>query len=642
MQVLEAYGISHDYGLRPLFEGLELVLEEGERVGLVGANGSGKSTLMRIIAGLEEPLAGEVLLQPRVRLAYLPQEPEFFPGTTVYAALEEGLAGLVALREEYEEVTARLLGRIEAPERRELTTRAQRLHDILGNEGAWDLRPRIEETITLLGLPPAETVLDLQSGGTRKRVALGKALLAEPDLLLLDEPTNHLDTRTVAWLERRLQTFRGTLVLVTHDRYFLEAVVGRILEVSCGKLASYPGNYSAYLEAKGREWELAQRRDEKRLKLLARELEWLRQGAKARTTKQKARVERVAKLSGHKGLRKDKPVELLFDPQQRLGHTILKAHRVGKRYGDRPLFGDFSLELLGGERIGIIGPNGCGKTTLLRLLIGELEPDSGYIKQGVNTRLAYFDQQRAQLDPNATIWDSVVPGGDHVLVSSQKLHKKAFLASFLFPAEMQRIRVGLLSGGERNRLLLARLMLEGANVLVLDEPTNDLDLRTLEVLEEQLSSFPRLADRGHPRPLFPGQGDRGDLRVRGRGSDPPLPGQLQLLPAAQGGGAGGGPPGRGSPQGDRGRLPQERGAPDRQWIALPGKERAGRDGRADGRGGGGARAGALPAGGPGDRQRCRGPGRGLCPGADAGAGAGTAVRPLGGAGAQGERRGVTA
>jgi len=489
VQVLKAENITHDYGLRPLFDRLELVLEEGEKLGLVGPNGCGKSTLVRILAGQEVPLGGTVSFTRKVKVACLAQEPRFRPGTSVFGALEHGLADLAQLREEYGRVTAELKKKTDRVLRKRLTARAQKLHDTLDSTSAWDIRPRIEEMVTRLRLPDPETVLDNQSGGTVKRVALAQALLCRPELLLLDEPTNHLDTGTVVWLEKWLRNYRGTLVLITHDRYFLEAVVGRMAEISCGVLKSYPGNYSAYLEAKKKEWELARRADEKRLKILVREIEWLKSGVKARTTKQKARIQRIKKLSGVKSARRDKPVQLLFDPEKRLGHTILKAHRLCKSFGAHRVIDDFSFELLGRERIGIIGPNGCGKTTLIRMLVGELEPDSGYAKEGVNTRIAYFDQTREQLDPGATIWDSVAPGGDHVLVSSQRLHKKAFLESFLFPAAVHRFRVELLSGGERNRLLLARLMLAGANVLVLDEPTNDLDLQTLEVLEQQLKSF---------------------------------------------------------------------------------------------------------------------------------------------------------
>ncbi len=489
MQVLKAENITHDYGLRPLFEGLELVLEEGEKVGLVGPNGCGKSTLIRILDGIEVPLGGTVTFTRKVKTAFLAQEPRFRPGTSIYGALEEGLADLAELKEEYEQVTVKLKKKLDRTLRAELTARAQKLHDTLDTASAWDIQPRIEEMVTRLRLPDPETLLDNQSGGTVKRVALGQGLLCRPDILFLDEPTNHLDTETVVWLEKWLQNYRGTLILITHDRYFLESVVDRIAEISCGRLQNYPGNYSAYLEAKKKQWELAKRADEKRLKILVREIAWLKSGIKARTTKQKARIQRIRKLASVKSAKRDKPVQLLFDPKKRLGHTILKAHRLHKSFGGRKFIDDFSFELLGKERIGIIGPNGCGKTTLIRMLVGELEPDSGYVKEGANTRIAYFDQTREQLDPKATIWDSVAPGGDHVLVSSQRLHKKAFLESFLFPAAIHRFRVELLSGGERNRLLLARLMLAGANVLMLDEPTNDLDLQTLEVLEEQLKNF---------------------------------------------------------------------------------------------------------------------------------------------------------
>ncbi|MCE5272095.1 ABC-F family ATP-binding cassette domain-containing protein [bacterium] len=487
--MLKAENIRHDFGARPLFDGLELVIEEGARLGLVGANGSGKTTLFRILAGQLNPLEGSVIYPKKVRVGYLAQEPEFVPGATVFGALEEGLAEVTALQDEFSEVTAALQTETDHTRRAALSARQQELHDRLQIGGGWDIAPRIEEMITVLGLPAPETRLDHQSGGTLKRVALARVLLSRPEMLFLDEPTNHLDTRTVEWLERRLAEFRGTLVLITHDRYFLEAVVNRIAEISLGKIKQYPGSYSAFLEAKKKEWELIQRLDERREKILAREIEWLRRGPKARSTKQKARVDRAKSMARVRRTEKDKPVELLFDPESRTGRTILKAHRVGMSFDSRPVVSDFSLELLGGERIGVLGPNGCGKTTLIRMLVGELEPESGYVKEGLNTSIAYFDQKRAQLDPAATIWDSVAPGGEHVLVSSQRLHKKAFLESFLFPAPMQRLKVGLLSGGEKNRLLLARLMLAGANVLVLDEPTNDLDLPTLEVLEQQLVSF---------------------------------------------------------------------------------------------------------------------------------------------------------
>jgi len=489
MQVLKAENISHDFGVRPLFEGLELVLEEGDKLGLIGANGSGKTTLVRILAGIETPLGGTVVYPKKVKTAWLDQEPAFGRGLTVYRALEQALDELVGMREEYEDISIRLRGELKRTERAELGHRAQRLHDLLDSLSGWDLRPRIEEIVTRLRLPDPDTPLEGLSGGILKRVALGKVLLTEPELLLLDEPTNHLDTETVTWLEKTLVAFRGTLVLITHDRYFLETVVNRIAEIARGRLQFYPGSYTAYLEARKTEWELAKRSDERRKKLLAREIEWLKRGTKARTTKQKARIQRIAKMAAVKDSGKEKPVKLLFEPGERPGRTILKAHRLHKSFGEKKLILDFSLELLGGERIGIIGPNGCGKTTLLKLLVGRLEPDSGFVKEGINTGIAYFDQQREQLDPGVTIWDSLAPGGDHVMVSSRKLHKKAFLESFLFPAAVHRFRVGLLSGGERNRLLLARLMLSGANVLVLDEPTNDLDLPTLQVLEDRLREF---------------------------------------------------------------------------------------------------------------------------------------------------------
>jgi len=306
MQVLKAENITHDYGLRPLFESLELVLEEGEKVCLVGPNGCGKSTLIRILDGIEVPLGGTVTFTRKVKTAFLAQEPRFRPGTSIYGALEEGLADLAELKEEYEQVTVKLKKKLDRTLRAELTARAQKLHDTLDTASAWDIRPRIEEMVTRLRLPDSETLLDNQSGGTVKRVALGQGLLCRPDILFLDEPTNHLDTETVVWLEKWLQNYRGTLILITHDRYFLESVVDRIAEISCGRLQNYPGNYSAYLEAKKKQWELAKRADEKRLKILVREIAWLKSGIKARTTKQKARIQRIMRLASVKSAKRDK------------------------------------------------------------------------------------------------------------------------------------------------------------------------------------------------------------------------------------------------------------------------------------------------------------------------------------------------
>jgi len=451
--LLRAASISLAFGSRTVFDGLELVIEEGERVGLIGVNGSGKSSLMKILAGTMPPDDGELQLQRGTKVTYLPQEPVFAAGATVMSEL---LAGGAPAHE------------------------GRALLDRLGVKD-WD-----------------REVAEL-SGGTRKRVAVARALLTRPDLLMLDEPTNHLDADTVDWLEEELDRLQGALLLVTHDRYFLDDLVDRIVEIEPGSgLVSYPGNYHAYVEQKATRQEEAEKNQHKRERWIAQEVAWLRQGVEARRTKSKARIQRAQKLMAEKGLQRAKTAALQTAAAPRLGHTVLEARGVGKSFDHRTIIENIDLILQKGDRIGIVGKNGAGKTTFLRVLLGELAADAGEVIVGKNTRIAYYDQQRAQLDPEWTVYESALGerirgdvrrSEDYVELGERRIALRDYLDDLLFPVPMQKMQVKALSGGERNRLLLARLFLQGANVLVLDEPTNDLDLVTLNVLEGLLLQF---------------------------------------------------------------------------------------------------------------------------------------------------------
>src|SRR5436305_5928706 len=494
--LLRAASLSLAFGSRTVFHDLTLVIEEGERVGLIGVNGSGKSSLMKILAGAMPPDDGELQLRRDARVTYLPQEPAFASGATVESELS---AANPALREALGAHTA-LSRRLEhgAAGERELEQLADLSHRI-EQLGGWDTAHEARTLLDRLGVKEWDRPLDDLSGGTRKRVAVARALLTRPDLLLFDEPTNHLDADTVDWLEEELDRVSGALLLVTHDRYFLDDLVDRIVEISPGEgLASYPGNYQAFLEAKAAQREQAALQAHKRERWIAQEVAWLRRAPEARRTKSKARIERARKLMSEKGYARAQTAALQTAAVPRLGHTVIEATGVGKSFDGRRIIEDVDLILQRGERIGIVGRNGAGKTTFLRVLLGELPPDEGNVVIGKNTRAAYYDQQRAQLDPEWTVYESAlgerIPGDvrqseDYIELSGRRVALREYLDDLLFPVPMQKMQVKALSGGERNRLLLARLFLQGANVLVLDEPTNDLDLVTLNVLEQLLLEF---------------------------------------------------------------------------------------------------------------------------------------------------------
>ncbi len=466
--------VSMAYGHLPLLDNVSLQIDPRERVCLIGRNGAGKSTLLQILSGQLPPDRGAVWRQPGVRAARLVQDVTLSDDRSVFEVVAEGLGEVSALATAYHQ-TAVALEHDSSPELLEKLGRLQ--HDLEERKG-WQFEQRVELILSRLSLSPDARVNTL-SGGWRRRVALAQALVGEPDLLLLDEPTNHLDIDAITWLETLLVDYPGAVVFITHDRAFLQRVATRIVELDRGKLWSWPGSYDTFLQKK-EEW-LANEavRQEKFDKKLAEEEVWLRQGIKARRTRNEGRVR--AQVGS---------VKLQIERADQSGRLVFEAEHVSKSYGDRVVVGDLTTTVIRGDRIGLIGPNGSGKTTLLRLLLGEVEPDTGEVRRGTNVQVAYYDQQREQLDPERTVADTVADGNDTVTVNGQSRHVHGYLRDFLFPAERARSPVKALSGGERNRLLLARLFTRQANVLVLDEPTNDLDLETLELLEAQLVDWP--------------------------------------------------------------------------------------------------------------------------------------------------------
>jgi ATP-binding cassette subfamily F protein uup len=442
------------YGHVPLLDHVDLVVEPGERIGLIGRNGTGKSSLLGLIEGRAHADDGRVWIAPGARIAAVPQEPAFAPGVSVFEAVAEALRPLIP-------------------------------HD-----DAWTLQHRVEGTLGRFKLDGSARIESL-SGGLRKRVALARAVVLEPDLLLLDEPTNHLDIAAIEWLEEALVAFRGAVVFVTHDRRFLDRVAQRILELDRGRLLSYPGNFSAYEVRKAEQLAVEAVESRKFDKLLAQEEAWIRKGVEARRTRNEGRVRRLEALRDERAARRDRVgrVDLAVSAGERSGKLVAELEHVSKRYGDKPVVEDFSTRVMRGDKIGFIGPNGSGKTTLLKLILGELAPDAGTVRLGTKLAVAYFDQLRSALDDEATLADTISPGSDFVEVDGARKHVISYLGDFLFPPERARAPVKSLSGGERNRLLLARLFSRPANVLVLDEPTNDLDIDTLELLETLLQDY---------------------------------------------------------------------------------------------------------------------------------------------------------
>ncbi len=476
------------FGHVALLDHVDFQLDEGERVGLIGRNGGGKSSLLRVLAGQENLEDGIVWRQPGTRICFVSQEPPLDAEATVFDAVAAGLGELQQIIKDYHHLSHQLAE--PDADHEALLERMQHLQTQLEAQDGWAVQARIETAIAKLGLD-ANAIVGALSGGVRKRVALAQALVAEPEVLILDEPTNHLDFDSIEWLEGLLNTFRGSVLLVTHDRRFLDNVVTRIVELDRGKLASFPGNFSAYQRIKERMLADEAVVNAKFDKVLAQEEVWIRKGVEARRTRNEGRVRRLESLRLERAARREKvgTVEMSLDTGERSGKLVAELTHVSKAFGGKPVIRDFSCRIQRGDKIGLLGPNGAGKSTLLKIILGEMSPDSGNVKLGTKLSVAYFDQLRAQLDDNATLADTISPGADYIEIGGVKKHVISYLGDFLFAPERARSPVKSCSGGERNRLLLARLFTRPANVLVLDEPTNDLDIETLELLEEMLASY---------------------------------------------------------------------------------------------------------------------------------------------------------
>ena len=461
----------------------------GAKIGVLGLNGAGKSTVLRIMAGEIDDVLGEAFPADGITVGYLPQEPELDPLKTVLGNVKEGVAEVRSLLDRYDEINAKISDGLSLDEMDEVLQEQGHLQDRIDATGAWELDSRVDMAMDALRLPPGDANVSTLSGGERRRVALCRLLLRSPDLLLLDEPTNHLDAESVAWLEHFLHAYPGTVVAVTHDRYFLDNVAGWILELDRGSGIPWEGNYSSWLEQKQRRLEIEEKHETKWRRTLARELEWIRMSTRARQAKGKARLNAYEALLSEDVAQKIDTGEIYIPPGPRLGDIIVEARNLRKGYGDRVLIDDLSFTLPRGGIIGVVGPNGAGKTTLFRMIMGQEAPDRGTLRLGETVKLAYVDQSRDALHPDRTVWEEISGGEEVITLGKRTVASRAYVSWFNFTGRDQQRRVGSLSGGERNRVHLARLLRGGANLLLLDEPTNDLDVDTLRALEDALVSF---------------------------------------------------------------------------------------------------------------------------------------------------------
>ena len=461
----------------------------GAKIGIIGLNGSGKSTLMKIIAGVEQSYQGEVVWAPGYSVGYLEQEPQMDPEKTVLEVVQEGVQEIMDVLKEYEEVNLKFCEPMSDDEMNKLIERQGELTEKIEHCGGWEIDSKLERAMDALQCPPADAKIANLSGGERRRVALCRLLLKQPDVLLLDEPTNHLDTESIQWLEAHLQQYKGTVIAVTHDRYFLDDVAGWILELDRGEGIPWKGNYSSWLEQKTKRLEMEEKQESKRRKTLERELEWVRMAPKARHAKSKARLGAYEKLASQDGKEKEANLEIYIPDGPKLGNKVIQFNDVSKAYGDKLLFEHLSFVLPPAGIVGVIGPNGAGKTTLFRLIMGLEQPDNGEITIGETVKLAYVDQQHKSIDPEKTVFQTIADGSDWIRLGKRDVNARAYVSRFNFTGADQEKLCGVLSGGERNRLHLALTLKDEGNVLLLDEPTNDVDVNTIRALEEGLENF---------------------------------------------------------------------------------------------------------------------------------------------------------
>lgn len=482
-------GVSKFYNNKPVLKDIYLSYFYGAKIGVIGLNGSGKSSLLKILAGVDKNFNGETVLAPGHTIGFLEQEPRLDENKTVKQIVEEGAQEIVDLLKLYNEINAKFSEPISDDEITKLLEKQGEVQEKIEAMGGWDLDSRLEMAMDALRCPPSDTPAIVLSGGERRRVALCRLLLQKPDILLLDEPTNHLDAETVAWLEHHLQKYEGTVIAVTHDRYFLDNVAGWILELDRGEGIPWKGNYSSWLEQKQERLRVEEKQESKRQKTLQHELEWIRMSPKARHAKSKSRITSYENLLKQEKEKGQKELEIYIPIAERLGDVVIECENISKAYGDNILIDDLTFSVPPGAIVGIIGPNGAGKTTLFRMITGLEKPDSGNIKIGSTVKLSYVDQSRDSLDPEKSIWELISGGEDTVMLGDRQLNSRAYVAQFNFSGPDQQKKVSMLSGGERNRVHLAMMLKQGANVILLDEPTNDLDVNTLRALEEGIENF---------------------------------------------------------------------------------------------------------------------------------------------------------
>src|SRR4051812_2591434 len=482
-------GVSKKIERKEILRDISLSFYYGAKIGVLGLNGSGKSSLLRILAGRDTDIDGRVHFEPGYPIGFLEQEPQLTPGMSVRAAVEEGVKHLTDLTAAYDATWDELNEAADDAAKDRIMAKQGELQEKIDALGAWDVAPQVEMAMDALRCPPGDQLVDRLSGGERRRVALARLLLQKPSILLLDEPTNHLDAESVQWLEQHLARYEGTVIAVTHDRYFLDNVAQWILELERGAGIPWKGNYSSWLEQKQRRLGIEQRTEDRRQKAMARELEWIRKSAKARVAKSQARISAYEAMLKENVTEKEREFEILIPPGPRLGTLVVEAQKLGKSYGDNVLFENVNFALPPGGIVGVIGPNGAGKTTLFRLIIGAEKPDAGTLRVGDTVKIAHVDQSRDSLPDSATIWQAISGGEEIMRMPGREVNSRAYCAQFGFTGPDQQKKVGVLSGGERNRVHLARLLKAGANLILLDEPTNDLDVNSIRALEEALENF---------------------------------------------------------------------------------------------------------------------------------------------------------